>query len=89
MINQTKVSFVLIILTIAAKVTESEFSDTDDAKITRLLKKLNKPALKSIKVNQIRGLYENNKTYLLSFVSSFLEAFNVLQSLCRVQMEIL
>ncbi|XP_020869723.1 uncharacterized protein LOC9327397 [Arabidopsis lyrata subsp. lyrata] len=49
MINQTKVSFVLIILTIAAKVTESEFSDSHDAKITRLLKKLNKPALKSIK----------------------------------------
>lgn len=77
MINQTKVSFVLIILTIAAKVTESEFSDSHDAKITRLLKKLNKPALKSIKVDQICGLNESNKTYLLSFVSSTLEAFNL------------
>lgn len=51
MINQMMVSVFLIILIIAAAVTGSEFSDTHDAKIDRLLKKLNKPALKSIKVN--------------------------------------
>ncbi|ESQ51595.1 hypothetical protein EUTSA_v10017627mg [Eutrema salsugineum] len=43
------VTFVLNILIIAAIVTGGEFSDIPDVEIDRLLKKLNKPALKSIK----------------------------------------
>ncbi|XP_009143018.1 uncharacterized protein LOC103866790 [Brassica rapa] len=42
-------SFVLIILIIATIVTGNGFSNIDDAEVDRLLKKLNKPALKSIK----------------------------------------
>jgi len=45
--------FVLSILIVAAIVSGSEFSDTRDAKVEKILKKLNKPALKSIKVNEI------------------------------------
>ncbi|KAG7636509.1 putative neprosin [Arabidopsis thaliana] len=41
--------FVLSILIVAAIVSGSEFSDTRDAKVEKILKKLNKPALKSIK----------------------------------------
>lgn len=44
-------SFVLIILIIATIVTGNELSNIDDAEVDRLLKKLNKSALKSIKVN--------------------------------------
>lgn len=44
-------SFVLIIIVIATIVTGNEFSNIDDAQVDRLLKKLNKHALKSIKVN--------------------------------------
>lgn len=44
-------SFVLIILIIATIVTGNGFSNIDDAEVDRLLKKLNKPALKSIKVD--------------------------------------
>lgn len=51
MINHTMASFMLIVLIIATIVTGSEFSNAHDAKIDKLLKKLNKPALKSIKVN--------------------------------------
>lgn len=43
-------SSVLIILIIASVVASIDFSDTRDAEIDQLLKKLNKPALKSIKV---------------------------------------
>ncbi|KAG2305244.1 hypothetical protein Bca52824_033895 [Brassica carinata] len=42
-------SSVLIILIIASVVASIDFSDTRDAEIDQLLKKLNKPALKSIK----------------------------------------
>ncbi|XP_033137649.1 uncharacterized protein LOC103849412 [Brassica rapa] len=49
MINQMVVTFVLGILIIPAIVINGEFSDTHDAKIDLLLKKLNKPAVKSIK----------------------------------------
>lgn len=44
---------VFIILIIAVMVTGREYDDTRDAEIDELLKKLNKPALKSIKVNTI------------------------------------
>ncbi|KAF2551654.1 hypothetical protein F2Q68_00035485 [Brassica cretica] len=40
---------VFSILIIAVKVTGREYDDTRDAEIDELLKKLNKPALKSIK----------------------------------------
>ncbi|KAF2607555.1 hypothetical protein F2Q68_00043192 [Brassica cretica] len=49
MINQIIVTFMLGILIIPAIVINGEFSDTHDAKIDLLLKKLNKPAVKSIK----------------------------------------
>lgn len=44
---------VFSILIIAVMVTGREYDDTRDAEIDELLKKLNKPALKSIKVNTI------------------------------------
>ncbi|OAP09352.1 NIP1 [Arabidopsis thaliana] len=47
--------FVLSILIVAAIVSGSEFSDTRDAKVEKILKKLNKPALKSIKYAQIQA----------------------------------
>lgn len=55
--------FVLSILIVAAIVSGSEFSNTRDAKVEKILKKLNKPALKSIKVNEIVGSHKNNYTY--------------------------
>ncbi|VVB08435.1 unnamed protein product [Arabis nemorensis] len=50
MISRMMTRFVLIILFIAAEITRSKFNDIRDAEINRLLKKLNKPALKSIKL---------------------------------------
>uniref|UniRef100_A0A0D3CNU6 Neprosin PEP catalytic domain-containing protein n=1 Tax=Brassica oleracea var. oleracea TaxID=109376 RepID=A0A0D3CNU6_BRAOL len=50
MINQIIVTCVLGILIIPAIVIDGEFSDTHDAKIDLLLKKLDKPAVKSIKM---------------------------------------
>lgn len=58
MISRVMARFVFNVLMVAVMVIGSDFSDIRNAEVDILLKKLNKPALKSIKVSKNSGLHK-------------------------------